>query len=111
VLALSRLVVAPSEPKNAATMLLGRTTRDAMTDRRWNLFVTYADARLGHKGTIYLATGWTPDGETEPTYGWVMGGRLVSRLSTKTRLFDEMRALGAVRVRSVKARFIKLKLR
>lgn len=109
VLVLSRLVVAPSEPKNAASLLLGRTFRDALLDRRFSLFVTYADERLGHDGTIYRATGWTFDGWTRREDAWLLDGRLVSRLATKSLSYEAMRAMGCERVSSRKRRFIKLR--
>ncbi len=108
VLALSRLVVVPGEPQNAAGILLGRTTKDVARDERWALLVTYADEAQGHEGTIYRATGWTFDGFTEPQIAWHLDGKQVSRLSTKSRTYEEMRAIGATQSKSRKRRFYKI---
>jgi len=107
VLVLSRLVVAPSEPRNAAGLLLGQSTREVIRARRWALLVTYADEAQGHTGTIYRATGWEFDGVTAPQTAWHIDGRQVSRFSTRSRTFAEMAALGAVRSSSRKRRFVK----
>jgi hypothetical protein len=70
VLALSRLVVAPSVPKNGASFLLGRSMR--MIDRtRWPVLLTSADTRLGHTGAIYRATNWECEGETPAGDVWI----------------------------------------
>lgn len=70
VLALSRLVVIPDAPRNAATFLLAASMR--LLDRdRWPTLVTYADTRLGHTGAIYRATGWTEEGPTAAGDTWV----------------------------------------
>lgn len=108
VLTLSRLVVRPGEPQNAAGILLGHTTGRAAKDARWCLLVTYADEAQGHEGTIYRATGWSFDGFTEPQTAWHIDGKQVSRLSTKSRTYEEMRAAGAVQSKSRKRRFYKL---
>lgn len=108
VLALSRLVVVPGEPQNAASILLGRTTKDAVLDERWALLVTYADEAQGHEGTIYRATGWTFDGFTAPQIVWHVDGKQVSRLSTKSRTYEEMREIGATQSKSRKRRFYKI---
>lgn len=110
VLALSRLVVAPGEPKNAAGMLLAGSTRLVQRDRRYLALVTYADTWRGHEGTVYKATGWEPAGDTEPQPVWVdANGRLVSTFSTKTRPAAAMRAMGAEMIgRYVKHRFVKV---
>lgn len=111
VLVLSRLVVVPGEPKNAAGMLLAQSTRLAWRDPRWSLFVTFADTAEGHDGTIYRATGWEADGQTVPTTRWLLDGRVVSAKATRTRTIAEMRALGAVPTKSVKLRFVMLRPR
>ena len=111
VLVLSRLVVAPGEPQNAAGMLLGASERLIRTDSRWSLLVTYADTAEGHVGTIYRATNWNADGETKPTTRWVepISGRMVARLSTKSRTAQQMIDAGFVRgADSRKIRFVKV---
>ena len=61
-LQLSRLVVRPDAPKNAASFLLRRSM--GLLDRRqWPVLLTYADSGQGHTGAIYRATGWVPDGK------------------------------------------------
>ena len=79
VLVLSRLVVAPDMPTNAASFLLGASMR--LIDReRWPTLLTYADTRLGHTGAIYKATNWECLGVTVGADNWVDGeGRLVAR--------------------------------
>lgn len=112
VLVLSRLVVAPGEPKNAAGLLLGASTRLVLADERWSLLVTYADEAEGHTGTIYRATGWTPDGWTQLRARWIdpATGRRVATKAKANRTHAEMHALGYVRLEdSRKARFVKLR--
>lgn len=96
VLCLSRLVVLPDVPKNAASFLLARSM--AMIDRqRWPCLVTYADKRQNHVGTIYKATNWTYIGETKPEAVFVIGDRTIARKAgphTRTRV--ELAQLGAV---------------
>lgn len=106
VLALSRLVIAPDVPRNAASFLLSRAERlirDAppATSRAgrvklWRCLLTYADTRLGHTGAIYRAAGWEYLGLTRPEPAWVDGdGQLVSRKSgPRTRTVAEMTDLG-----------------
>ena len=79
VLALSRLVVDPELPTNAASFLLGRSMR--LIDRkRWPVLVTYADTGQGHTGAIYRATNWRCDGEVPAGDVWLDGaGRMTSR--------------------------------
>lgn len=61
-LQLSRLVVVPEAPKNAASFLLRHSM--AMIDRSvWPVLLTYADSGQGHTGAIYRAAGWQQDGE------------------------------------------------
>jgi hypothetical protein len=108
VLTLSRLAVDEAEPQNAASILLGASTRDVLRDGRWHLLVTYADDGQGHSGTIYKATGWTAAGQTKPTAGWWRDGALISRKAGRSRTAGEMRAMGAVPRVSVKHRFIKV---
>lgn len=60
-LQLSRLVVRPEAPKNAASFLLRWSMR--LLDRSvWPVLITYADSGQGHTGAIYKATGWAADG-------------------------------------------------
>lgn len=95
VLSLSRLAVVPGEPTNAASMLIGWCIRKLKKESKWIAIVTYADESQGHTGTIYKATGWAYAGRTKPEPRWIDStGRQVSRLSTKSRTADDMRALG-----------------
>lgn len=109
-LALSRLVVASGEPKNAAGILLAASTRLVQADERWRFAVTFADEWQEHRGTIYRATGWTEAGLTSPSPTWVMpDGKLVATRANTTRTKAEMEALGATVVgRHRKLRFVKL---
>ena len=63
---LARLWVADSVPRNGESFLLGQAVRyihkhhpDIQT------LVSYADPSVGHKGTVYRAANWTPDGRTD----------------------------------------------
>jgi hypothetical protein len=95
VLSLSRLVIAPGMPTNAASFLIRRSMR--LIDRsRWPVLVTYADGWRGHVGTIYRAAGWQEDGQTKPERTYVRNGRMISRKAGgHTRTHAEMLALGA----------------
>lgn len=94
VLSLSRLVIAPGVPTNAATFLLARSVR--LIDARWRCLVTWADTRQGHTGGIYKAAGWEPLGLSRPTDSWELRGVQVARKAGgHTRSHAEMRDLGA----------------
>ena len=99
VLSLSRLVVAPDAPKNAASYLLGRSMQ--LIDRRvWPWLVTYADTRLGHTGAIYRATNWTCVGPVPAGDVWVHGETGEQRgrkRGGRTLLARDMERLGYVR--------------
>lgn len=96
VLSLSRLVIAPGEPVNAASILLGASIRRIRADGRWVALVTFADQSQGHRGGIYKATNWREAGVTKPEARWVdAAGRQVSRKRAgRTRRRAEMEALG-----------------
>lgn len=109
VLSLSRLVVVPGMPTNAASFLMGRSMRIVRRDQRWRHVVTYADEGEGHTGAIYLATNWESQGVTSKTPRWrdPETGKLVATLATKTRTAAEMRDLGYVREEpTAKRRFV-----
>lgn len=94
VLSLSRLVVVPDMPTNAASFLLRRSIR--LLDARWELLLTYADPSQGHTGAIYKATGWEYDGMSKPERVYFIEDRMVSRkCGPTTRTHQEMLALGA----------------
>ena len=112
VICLSRLVIAPDVPTNAATFLLSRSRR--MIDREiWPCLVTYADQWRGHTGAIYRADNWTYVGLTKPERTYVKDGRMMSRKAgPKTRTHAEMLALGAVCVGSFsKHKFVRIEIR
>lgn len=95
VLALSRLAIAPSEPRNAASLFIGSMMRTLNSERRWTAAVTFADESQGHTGAIYRATNWRYLNRTKPGARWESScGRQVSKLSTKTRSDKEMVLLG-----------------
>jgi hypothetical protein len=103
VLNLSRLVVAPGEPKNATGMLLARSMR--MVPRRWQAFVTFADQLRGHEGTIYKATNWEDTGLVRGAPTWVDSeGRQVATRHTKNRTVAEMLAAGYRKLGTAKKR-------
>lgn len=107
VLALSRLVVAPGLPTNAASFLLGRSMR--LIDRhRWPVLLTYADINMGHTGAIYKATNWDCDGEVPAGDVWLLDGRMCGRKrGGRTYTRAEMEAMGAERMPAAgKIRFV-----
>ena len=99
VLALSRLCVAATAPRNGASFLLARSMR--MLDRgRWHTLLTYADTSLGHSGAIYLATNWRRLGEVPGSDNWIdadgvrrgrkRGGRNLSVAEMRDRGFTRL---------------------
>lgn len=109
VLCLSRLVIVPDVPKNAATFLLSRSRK--MIDRdAWPALVTYADTWQGHTGGIYKADNWDYIGQTKPERIYTINGRMVARKAgPKTRTHAEMIALGAVCLGSfAKHKFVRI---
>lgn len=94
VLSLSRMVILPEAPKNAATFLLMRSVK--MLEPRWKCLVTYADTWQGHTGHIYRAAGWEYMGMTKPKAVFIFNGRMVAtKAGPKTRRHSEMLAMGA----------------
>jgi len=96
VLVLSRLVVDPGVPKNAASFLIMQSVKLIRLDLRWEYLLTYADEWQKHSGAIYKATNWTPLGKTTPEATWIdVNGRMVARKAgPHTRTKAEMLALG-----------------
>lgn len=94
VLCLTRLVILPDVPKNAATFLLARSVK--LIDRsRWPCLVTYADTWRGHSGGIYRASNWEYKGMTKPESVYTLNGRMIARKAgPHTRTNAEMLALG-----------------
>jgi hypothetical protein len=113
VLALSRLVILPDVPTNAASFLLMRSA--ALLPARWPCLVTWADTERGHEGGIYRAAGWEYRGLSVPTPVWVDsdGRRVAKKAGPVTRTVGEMAELGYVylgsfakhRFRLVRTRF------
>lgn len=101
VLSLTRMVIEPDTPKNAATFLLGRSVRLIRQDARFHTLVTYADEWAGHTGGVYRAANWEYVGRTGPYVKWVAAdGRQVAAKATKNRTKAEMEALGHKRLGS-----------
>jgi len=102
VIALTRLVVAPGQPQNAASILVGAALRKIKRDKRWQAVVTFADSSAGHTGRVYLALNAEPVGFTEPEVYWVdpESKARVSRKATKSRTVAEMKALGLQKEKS-----------
>lgn len=96
VLALSRLVIVPGLPTNAATFLMMRSV--AQLGAAWPVLVTWADTERGHTGGIYRAAGWEPLGLSVPTPVWVdsNGRRIAKKCGPKTRTVGQMAELGYV---------------
>jgi len=99
VTALSRVVVAPGQPKNLASMLVGGVLRQTATDGRYDTVLTYADTAEGHTGQIYRATNAEYLGLSRPKAYWIdpASGARVSQKATKNRTAAEMRAAGYIR--------------
>lgn len=96
VLSLSRLVILPDSPTNAATFLMMRSV--ALLDARWRCLVTYADTERGHTGQIYKAAGWEDRGPSAPTPVWVdaNGRRVAKKAGHRTRTMAQMTEIGCV---------------
>ena len=92
VLSLTRMVVLPGVPKNAATFLLARSVREIRRDGRFVSLVTYADESQGHEGRVYRAANWTYVGKTGPYPRWLdpQTGRQVAPKATVNRTKAEM---------------------
>lgn len=95
VLALTRLVIEPDVPANAASFLLSGSVRRIRADGRWRTLLTYADEAQGHTGAIYRAANWDYVGRTGPYPRWEdEEGRQVAPKATINRTRGEMEALG-----------------
>lgn len=77
VLSLSRMVIHPGAPRNAATFLLARSVK--LLDARWECLVTYADTWQHHTGSVYRAANWRYVGLTDAEQVYVLNGRAMSR--------------------------------
>lgn len=96
VLSLSRMVILPGTPKNAASFLLSRSVKLIRNDGRFVTLVTYADESQGHTGCVYRSANWQYAGRTGPYPRWLdlATGRQVAPKSTINRTKAEMLALG-----------------
>lgn len=97
VLSLSRLVIVPNMPTNAASFLIAQSIKRIRRDGRFKCLVTYADTFQGHTGTIYRATNWEYMGlqGNHATYIDPETERIVACKShMRTRTHAEMLALG-----------------
>lgn len=101
VLSLTRFVLEPGLPTNAASFLLAKSIKLIRKDARFVSLVTYADFSQGHTGTIYKASNWIYVGVTSKYPRWKnVDGLQVSPKSTKNRTKSEMEKLGYVKVGS-----------
>lgn len=101
VLSLTRMVVAPGVPKNAASFLLARSLRLIEKEGRFVSLVTYADESQGHEGRVYRAANWEYVGRTGPYPRWLdRDGKQVARKATKNRNDATMKSLGHQQVGS-----------
>lgn len=96
VLVLSRMVIDPSVPMNAASFLLGKTEQIIRRDARFECLLTYADERQGHTGAIYRAANWEYLGLTnpEPIFETASGVMVSRKSGPKTRTRKQMEELG-----------------
>lgn len=110
VLSLTRLVVVPGVPQNAATFLLAKSVRVIRGDGRWAALVTWADEGQGHTGAIYLGANWTPLGaRAGGTAVWkdAAGRQVSAKAGPRTRTKAEMESLGYVNTgRTLKRKFV-----
>jgi hypothetical protein len=98
VLALTRFVLEPGLPTNAASFLLSRSRR--LIDRtRWPVLLTYADTAEGHTGAIYRADNWICDGPVPAGDTWVddHGRQAGRKRGGRTLTAAAMRAAGYYR--------------
>ena len=96
VLTLSRLVIVPDMPTNAASFLLASSINLIRKDRRFDILVTYADEGQGHTGAIYRATNWEYVGVNTGGPIWLDSeGRMVANKTTGNgRTKAQMESLG-----------------
>lgn len=96
VINLTRLVVVPGMPTNAASFLLGQSIRLIRQDGRFRTLLTYADEGQGHTGAIYRATNWEYLGirSGDPVYLDDAGRQIARKAGGHTRTNAEMLALG-----------------
>lgn len=110
VLSLTRLVIVPGMPTNAASYLLGQSMKLIRKDPRWFSLVTYADEGEGHTGAIYRATNWEYVGirPGDPVYKSAEGRHVARKAGGKTRTNAEMLELGYLNTgRTRKHKFVK----
>ena len=101
VLSLTRMVMLPDAPKNAASFLLARSVQLIGKDGRFDSLVTYADESQGHTGGVYRAAGWGYIGRTGPYPKWLdKEGKQVAQKATVNRVKAEMERLGHTKVGS-----------
>lgn len=98
VLTLSRFVLEPGLPTNAASFLLAASRRFIDRDK-WPHLLTYADTAEGHTGGIYRADNWICDGPVPAGDTWIdPNGRQVGRKrGGRTLTAADLRALGCIR--------------
>ena len=99
VLTLTRLVVKPEVPQNAASFLIARSIKEIKKDRKWVALVTYADEGQEHTGAIYRATNWEYVGTMKghPVWRKPDGSHVSTKRAGKNRTYAEMEALGYVK--------------
>ena len=95
VLSLTRLVIVPGMPTNAASFLLGKSMGLIRKEGRFQTLLTYADEGQGHTGAIYRATNWQYLGAMKGHPVWLNpDGRQMATKATTNRTYAEMQALG-----------------
>lgn len=70
VVELTRLWVCDTVPRNGESYLIGRTVGRAGKE----IVVSYADASVGHVGTVYQATNWLYTGLSAKRTNWIVAG-------------------------------------
>ena len=70
VIELTRLWLRDDVPKNGESFLIGRTVRRCGKE----IVVSYADASVGHIGTVYQASNWLYTGLSAKRTNWTIDG-------------------------------------
>lgn len=104
VVGLSRFVLAPFLPPNAASFFLAASMK--RVPGRYRTLLTYADQGQGHTGHIYRVTGWEYLGETQPKWVYYLNGRMLSaKIGPVTRSHTEMLTMGCTAQKTKKHKF------
>lgn len=80
---LCRFCIHPAYHKhNFASWCIAKSTEWMRHNTDAKLLVAFADPAMNHRGTIYKASNWVYDGETEPSYHYVNDDKFVMHKKT-----------------------------